>query len=60
VLELEFLPTWYPQARRRWRLFRLQTCSALLLCTGLLASCLGFGKRAHELVAQRRAVSAIF
>jgi hypothetical protein len=35
VRELEFLPSWYPQARRRWRLFRMQTCSALLLCTGL-------------------------
>src|SRR5437868_1133194 len=33
--ELEFLPAWYPQARRRLRIFRIQACSALLLIVGL-------------------------
>ena len=33
--ELEFLPSWYPQARRRQRWLRLQACTTLLLVLGL-------------------------
>lgn len=33
--ELEFLPTWYPQARRRQRWLRLEGCITLLLVMGL-------------------------
>lgn len=33
--ELEFLPSWYPQARRRQRWLRLQACITLLLVVGL-------------------------
>jgi len=35
VRELEFLPSWYPQARRRQRWLRLQACITLLLVLGL-------------------------
>jgi len=35
VRELEFLPSWYPQARRRQRWLRLQACTTLLLVLGL-------------------------
>src|SRR6478672_3210046 len=33
--ELEFLPSWYPQARRRRRLFHLQTWSFLAVIGAL-------------------------
>jgi Tfp pilus assembly protein PilN len=35
VHELEFLPTWYPHARRRQRLLRLELVTAILLVMGL-------------------------
>ncbi|CAN5695258.1 hypothetical protein BH09PLA1_BH09PLA1_30680 [soil metagenome] len=33
--ELEFLPSWYPQARRRQRWLRLQACATAALLCGL-------------------------
>lgn len=33
--ELEFLPAWYPQARRRRRWLRLHACTTVLLLCGL-------------------------
>jgi hypothetical protein len=56
VRELEFLPSWYPQARRRQRWLRLQAGTTLLLICGL---CLWMGLARRNINSANAALATV-